>query len=161
MKKIFAIFFCFVLVLGFAGCGRAQPNGTPTSSVRDSSEIAQELEGTPAQPTHTNPPEDRYTKYVKDYVGRNASDVGTLRLSGKYMDSYGAANILIVFITENGEAVTEDNIANYRVTSQNPAPGTEINIVFETDENGEEYEYSTESVSLNEIVLHVEKITND
>ena len=102
---------------------------------------------------------DKYTWYVKYYAGRNASDSCTYRLNGQCMDSYGNGNIAIKFITEDGSKVTEDNISEYVVESQDVEPDTEIKYTFAKDSNGEELNF-LETQNIEEITLRVRKIEN-
>lgn len=104
---------------------------------------------------------DKYTHYVKNYVGRNAASCGSERLSGDMMDDYGKASLDMVFIAENGEQVTPENAKDYIVTKQYPEPNTEIKLTFDTDENREEYENLVSESTINEIELTVKPLTDD
>lgn len=99
---------------------------------------------------------DQHTQYVKDYVGRNASDVGSMRLGGDFMDDYAGVSVKIVFISDNGDQVTEDNVSNFTVESQDPEPDTKVTITYPTDEDGEELE-NLGDASPSEITVHVTK----
>jgi len=149
MKKML---FLFGMVLVLAGC--AETGETKAKSSQSSPEST--VEST----TVSTPKADKHTQYLKNYVGRNASDTGTERMSGQFMDTYGDADIPLVFITENGEVVTTDNIKDYVVENQEPQAGTQIDLTFETSNSGDEYNFP-DSVSLDEIVLHVKKVDSD
>ncbi len=151
MKKMLFLFGA-VLVLFLAGCSKTGENEAKSSQSSP--------ESTVESITISTPKSDKHTQYLKNYVGRNASDTGTERMSGQFMDTYGDANIPLVFITESGEAVTADNIKDYVVESQEPEAGTQIDLTFETSNSGDEYNFP-ESVSLDEIVLHVKKVDFD
>lgn len=152
MKKVALTLSTILLASTLAAC-----NSNSKTEASKSSTSETKVEKTKTSSTEKREPETKYMKYVKDYTGRNASTAGSLRLSGQYMDDYGDANVPIVHITKDGEAITEENIKNYKVVSQEPAPGTKINITFEKDENGKETDL-VEDFSPNEIVLHLEKV---
>lgn len=104
---------------------------------------------------------DKYTHYVKNYVGRNASTCGSERLSGDIMDDYGAKAITIIFISKNGEQVNSENSKEYVVTDQSPEPNTEIKLTFDTDEDGMEYDNLVDTSTIEEIELTVKPVAND
>jgi len=159
MKKIiFGVVLLQVLVL--SGCAQSSDNqGSDGSNESESALVtSDETSEEPQEETEVYE-DDRYTKHVKNYVGRNASSVGTLRMSGNFMESYGALDLLVVHITENGEAVTEDNVADYRVVRQEPAPGTPISLEYKKNSEGEEYDNLLESSSIKELILHLEKVS--
>lgn len=143
MKKIALL---LVAVFVMAGCSNQTTQAKESQTTQESTAT-----------TSSRPAEDKYTKYLKDYVGRNASDVGTPRVNGKFMDDYGDATIPFVFITEDGEAVTEENIKNYVVESQDPEEGSPVQLEFSTDESGEELGYP-DSFTPKEIILHVKEV---
>ena len=102
-------------------------------------------------------PSDKYTAYVKDYVGRNLANCGYVSLGGEYRDEYAATNILLTLITDDGSYIDledSESLQNYYVTAQNPSPNTEIRFEYETDSNGKEYSF-TRWESLTEIELYV------
>ncbi|WP_242328334.1 hypothetical protein [Enterococcus avium] len=149
-------------------------NGTKESSDRyDSSETKSSgkqsvSDGTSESLSEKNtgsinikPSPDKYTHYIKNYVGRNAASCGSERLNGNMMDDYGKASIELVFISENGEQVTSENAKDYVVTNQYPEPNTEIKLTFDTDENGKEYENLVSESTINEIELTVKPLTKD
>ncbi|MBR3319947.1 hypothetical protein IKG20_01435, partial [Candidatus Saccharibacteria bacterium] len=79
-------------------------------------------------PMKTKEPSDENTYYMKDYVSRNASDTCTWRLGGDCMDSYGDANLKMVFISDDGQKINDKNISFYRVVEQNIEPNTELKL---------------------------------
>ncbi|GCF93340.1 hypothetical protein NRIC_12310 [Enterococcus florum] len=154
MKKIVGVclLFCFSILL--TGCENesSQDNSSPSSSISSNS--------TDNGKFKLKQSKDKNTAYVKNYVGRNASTAGTERLSGNIMDSYGEGNLTLVFISENGEAVTEENRKDYVITDQNPEPNTEIKYTFETTDSGEQTTL-VDTQSLEEIELYVKKVNTD
>ena len=105
---------------------------------------------------------DKYTWYVKNYVGMNASSVGYTALSGQRMDRYGAGYIKIVFVTPDGTHIdfseNNDQLKRYKVSAQSYEPNTEIKYTFEVDSDGNEYENLVDFQNIEEIVLAVDKV---
>lgn len=110
------------------------------------------------RPLTTKTSSDKYTWYIKDYVGRNASSVCTYRTNKECMDNYGKGAVTINFITEDGSNINSDNISKYRVTDQNIDPDTELKLEFKKSSSGKEYENLIESQSIEEIDVNVERI---
>ncbi len=52
---------------------------------------------------------------------------------------------------------TDDDLKQYVVTAQSYAPNTELKYVFDTDEDGNEYENLVQSQNIEEIVLCVKR----
>lgn len=104
---------------------------------------------------------DKYTWYIKDYVGMNAGSFGYTALAGDRRDAYGAGNIILVFKTEDGSYVgvkDEEALKDYVVTGQDLEPNTELKYTFQTDSNGEEYDNLVDNQTYDEIVLSVAKV---
>lgn len=115
----------------------------------------------PPELTHIKPSPDKYTRYVKDYVGRNLATCGYLSLAGTYNDTYGQGYVKFDITADDGSYVdVEDNesLSQYVVTDQSVAPNTEITMSFATDEEGEEYENLVNSQSIESIGLTVTKV---
>lgn len=110
--------------------------------------------------TAITPSPDKYTCYVKDYVGRNLANCGYISMGGDLRDTYGATNIKLNIITDDGSYVgldKENILENYVVTDQNLEPNTIITMTFEKDDNGNEYDW-TDFISCKEIDLYVTSI---
>ncbi|MCM1329044.1 MAG: hypothetical protein NC253_06330 [Ruminococcus sp.] len=104
---------------------------------------------------------DKYTWYIKDYVGKNCATIGYTSLGGDRRDTYGSGNVKLVFIAEDHSYVDiedEDFLKGYVVTGQNLEPNTEMKLTFEIDSNGEEYSSLVATQSYDEIVLSVKKV---
>lgn len=111
--------------------------------------------------THIEASPDKYTRYVKDYVGRNLKTCGYLSLAGWYCDAYGQSYIQFSVSADDGSYVDvsdEETLKQYVVTSQSVAPNTPISMMFMTDENGEEYDNLVETRSVESINLTVTKV---
>ena len=99
---------------------------------------------------------DKYTWYVKNYVGSNLANVGYASLGGELRDHYGEGSIKPTPIADDGSFVDTEDIEalkHYRVISQSVEPNTEISFTFDP-----EYESLVKSQSLKEIQLKVTKI---
>lgn len=104
---------------------------------------------------------DKYTWYIKNYVGKNCASFGYTSLGGKRMDHYGAGYIELVLVTPDGAYIdieTDDDLKQYVVTAQNLAPNTELKYIFDKDSDGNEYDSLISRQSCEEIVLCVKKI---
>lgn len=104
---------------------------------------------------------DKYTWYIKNYVGKNCASFGYTSIGGDRLDRYGAGYIELVMIAPDGGYIdieTDDELKQYVVTAQSCAPNTELKYVFDTDENGNEYENLVQSQNIEEIVLCVKRV---
>lgn len=120
----------------------------------------------PAQQTKTvqvKKSPDKYTHYVKNYVGMNAANVGYMAMDGRRHDEYGnGVHPVIVFVTPDGTHIDSSDsesklLRKYRVSSQNVAPNTKIKSAFDKDEDGKEYDLTIWN-SIDEIVLAVDEV---
>ncbi len=120
-----------------------------------------EAEPTPRAPVSINPSPDKYTWYIQDYVGRNAAGFGYTSMGGDRLESYGHGHLKFVFVTENGaylDFTDEETLKQYVVIGQSLEPNTEMKLAFETDSDGEEYDYLIDFQSVEEIDLLVRRI---
>lgn len=104
---------------------------------------------------------DKYTWYIKNYVGRNAASFGYTSLGGDRTDTYGAGYLKIVFVNARGTYIdieNDDELKQYVVTDQNIEPNTEMKYIFEKDEDGQESEDWVEHQTYEEIVLGVKTV---
>ena len=111
--------------------------------------------------TEIKPATDKYTYFIKDYVGRNLIDCGYLSLADTFNDSYGPTFIKFDIVSEDGAYVDPTDssaLASYVVVSQNVAPNSELKLVYSTDSNGEEYSSLVSSKSVDSVALTVKKI---
>lgn len=113
--------------------------------------------------TEIKPSVDKYTYYIKDYVGRNLADCGYISMGGELLSEYGAAHISIIpsandgsYVDINDEAMLDD----YVVVSQSVAPNTEFKVTYSTDSNGEEYSNLIDSQGYEEIQVTVTNVEN-
>lgn len=114
--------------------------------------------------TAINPAPDKYTSYVKDYVGRNLAGCGYISMLGDFRDRYGAGNVKLVIIANDGSYIDlrDENIGEvlrqYVVTGQGVEPNTEIKYEYSKDSEGNEYNF-TSWQSRDEIELYVNRIS--
>ena len=111
--------------------------------------------------TEIKPATDKYTYFIKDYVGRNLADCGYLSLANTFNDSYGPTFIKFDLVSEDGAYVDPTDssaLTNYVVVSQNVAPNSELKLAYSTDSNGEEYSNLVSSKSIDSVALTVKKI---
>ncbi len=163
-----------VTVLPMAGCASA--SGTNTTNQESVADVGEEssAEGSEAETTASESEQheeavvqqspDKYTWYIKDYVGKNVASFGYTSMGGDRMDHYGEGYIKLVLMTEDGSYVdidNEDELKNYVVTAQNLKPNTELKYIFEKDENGDEYDSLVEYQNIEEIVLAVKEVGSD
>ncbi len=123
-----------------------------------------EEEPTKRERVSITPSPDKYTWYIKDYVGLNAASIGYTSLGGNRMEKYGAGLLKVIFVTTDGTYVDiadEEALKGYKVFAQNLEPNTEIKLAFETDSKGEEYNNLVSFQSQEEIVLAVCKVDEE
>lgn len=113
--------------------------------------------------TKINASPDKYTCYVKDYVGRNLAGCGYISMFEDFRDHYGMGNLKLVIITNDGSYIdlsgddVVKSLKNYIVVGQGVEPNTEIKFEYSKDSNGNEYNF-TSWQSREEIELYVEKL---
>lgn len=156
MKKIITI---ALVLLAFAGCANKN-NDASVDNSENINETAQE-ESNNMVVIKESP--DKYTWYILNYVGKNASTVGYESMGGERRDSYGDSNLKLVMITLDGSyvGVSDEELKEYVVVKQDIAPNTELKYTYDIDSDGDE-SYYPDQKSIEEIVLQVKKIgTND
>lgn len=149
---------CLMLVL--AGC-----NGGQVATGAGSSTVAEGTGQEAQKAVVIKESPDKYTWYVKNYVGMNAASVGYTALDGSRRDAYGSGTLKIVFRTSDGTYVPYDTdsetgqeseeLKGYKVIGQDLAPNTEIKYTFQVDDEGNEYENLVDCQNYDEIVLAV------
>lgn len=154
IKTIGIIVGVVVLIASGVGAGLyLSKDKSPESSVIKTNAIVDQSGN--KRPAKTKPSPDKYTWFIKDYVGRNASDSCSYRLNGDCMEDYGDSTLTIKFVTEDGSKVTKDNVNNYIVTDQSVAPDTQLTLTYE-----EGYDY-VNGQNIEEIVLNVKPVISN
>lgn len=152
LKDLLAISLVLSVVLTLAACGRNQTGETVDSQPEDNT-VSETTIAIKASP-------DKYTWYIKNYVGKNCASIGYTAMSGNRMDRYGDGLVELVFVTPDGSYVdveSEDTLKEYSVCKQNIAPNSVLKLVFDKDSEGNEYDSLVASQSFEEIVLCVKK----
>ena len=115
-----------------------------------------------AKLTKIKPSADKYTYFIKDYVGRNLADCGYTSLVGTFNDQYGPTFIQFDLVAEDGSYIDPtdpSSLASYVVTSQNVAPNSELKLTYSTDSDGQEcWDLTSSQKSIDSITLTVRKI---
>ena len=161
MKKIISLLLTVAIMMSLAACGtnnQAIKNTNKEAQNKSDNEISSEKPHTPVT-IKTSP--DKYTWYIKDYVGKNCATLGYTSMGDDRMDEYGEALVRLIFVTEDGTYVDiddEEALKKYVVTGQNISPNSEMKLVFQKDEDGEEYDGLLDSQTYEEIVLSVKKV---
>lgn len=112
--------------------------------------------------TQILPSDDKYTCYLRDYVGRNLRSCGYTSLGGEFRDSYLGGSIKLVLTAEDGSYIDPsdtDSLANYVVTGQGIDPNTAITLTYMTDSEGNEYDNLIESSSIESVDLYVAPVS--
>ena len=107
---------------------------------------------------------DRYTYYVRSYVGKNLASVGYFSDEGELTDDYGHGSVLLKVEAEDGTEVDpgdRDWMSEYVVTGQSVEPNTEIKLEYAKTSYGEEYRTLIESQSVTEITLTVAELPEE
>lgn len=106
---------------------------------------------------------DKYTWYMRNYVGKNVASFGYTSWGGDRMDEYGAGHIKLNFVADDGAYLDPENfdlLKQYVVTRQDVKPNTEIHLTFMKDSKGNEYSNLVQSQSYESITLYVHKLKN-
>lgn len=185
MKKVIALCLSAILIIcAFCACGSiTQDKATPEETTPPAAEENTAPEETTLPTTEENTetgsaqdvatlPEtnyftekikespDKYTWYIKNYVGRNCATIGSYsEIFGYIIEQYGKGYIHIIMITEDGSFVTEDTISDYVVIEQSVAPNTELKYVFgpHIDPDGVEHEI-IQSQNIEEMEVLVRRV---
>lgn len=173
-KKLISILGGTILFISvtFIGCTSAdgtsdissQETERNSTSSTNSKETAPEAEQHEEVEVKQSP--DKYTWYIKDYVGKNVAAFGYTSMGGEKMDHYGEGYLKLILVNEDGSYIdinNKDELKKYVVTAQNLEPNTELKYTFEKDEEGEEgEEYSLVAYqNIEEIVLAVKEVGSD
>ncbi len=159
MRKGKFMFMVLGVMLLLSACGQAQSKNGEQNVEKNIQDNAVDIEKRETTEIKVSP--DKYTWYIKDYVGRNAASFGYTSMGGDRMDTYGAGYLRIVFADMQGTYIDindEEELKNYVVTNQNIVPNTEMKYVFEKDEEGQEYDALLEHQTYEEIVLAVNRV---
>lgn len=105
-------------------------------------------------PVAITPSPDKYTWYIKDYIGKNCATIGYTGISGNRYDYYGDTTIKLNLIADGGsfiDANDDEELKKYYVTGQSIEPNTEMKLTINESEGREYVDYQ----SIEEIDLYV------
>ncbi len=156
MKKTATIILSAALALALTACGSSSSGNSGSST---STEATQAQASTKTVKIKQSP--DKYTWYMKNYVGMNAAAVGYTALSGQRMDRYGMGCIKIVYVTTDGRYLDiedDKDLKGYKVSAQSYSPNTEIKYAFYVDSDGSESDSLVNFQNIQEIVLAVDEV---
>lgn len=108
-----------------------------------------------------NPSPDRYTVYIRNYVGKNLASIGYTAMNGNRMDRYGEGRVKFVLVPEDGsfiEPTDAEQLKQYYVAGQDVAPNSEMRLTYVRDSSGREYDNLIESQTYENITLYVKKL---
>ncbi|MBQ8162422.1 MAG: leucine-rich repeat domain-containing protein [Clostridia bacterium] len=108
-----------------------------------------------------NPSPDRYTAYIRNYVGKNLASFGYTSLGGQRRDRYGEGTIRLNLVTSDGSYIDpedEDLLKQYIVVSQDVAPNAVMKYTYEKDSKGNEYTSLIDTQTYQGITLYVAKL---
>lgn len=154
---------CATLATGkfCSSCGTARPQAGTAVGVLNPDVQHAVAEATAHMPVTISSSPDKYTWYIRDYVGSNLASVGYTSLGGERRDQYGAGNLKLTLVTVDSTWVdVEDEmlLRKYVVIGQSPAANTELKYTFEKDSKGNEYSNLIDSKSYEEIDLLIAPI---
>lgn len=166
MKKVTSLLIAlFIIATVLAGCRSDKTwKGEDTEKNTNGEAVSNATEPKETEPKETitiKESPDKYTWYIKNYVGKNCASIGYTSMGGDRMDHYGAGYIRLVLVTPDGNYVdieTDDDLKQYVVTGQSIAPNTELKFTFEKDDDGNEYENLVAAQNYEEIVLCVKRV---
>lgn len=147
--------------------GKEYSNLVDNQSVRQIDLTVRRLDGTMAGDPITfelipiSPSPDKYTQFIRNYVGKNIASFGYTSLGGDRRDSYDQGNIRLNLVPDDGIYIDPENIdilKQYVVTSQDVAPNSIMKLTFSKDSNGEEYSNLVESQTYESITLYLHKL---
>lgn len=162
MKKTIALLLAVVMLLSLAACGTEQHQDTGGQT--GTTEKNNIPVSTPSTNVEIKTSPDKYTWYIKNYIGKNLASIGYTSMGGDRMDSYGNGYIQLILRTPNGEYVDihdEDDLKNWRVIGQSLEPNTEIKYTYQVDSDGEEYDNLIAHQNIEEIVLALAPVGGD
>ncbi len=157
MKRTLAMLLAAMMVLSLSACGADSTTELP----HDNDPSIDSTSNSSNTPIAIKESPNKYTWYIKDYVGKNCASLGYASLGGDRLDPYGAGLVELIFVSADGSYIdieSDDVLKEYSVTGQNLAPNTELKLVFDKDSEGNEYDNLVASQSFEEIVLSVKKV---
>lgn len=141
------------MMAALTGCGGT--SGDSSGAAADGTAAAAPKEETPKTSS------DPHVQYIKNYRGQNAAALGYTAINTQRLDRLGNALIRLVYVDPSGAYVDpedEELLKGYMVFDQNLPMNTQVDIVFQSDEKGEEYDTIVDWQTHEEVVLAVKKV---
>ncbi len=107
------------------------------------------------------PSPDKYTQYIRNYVGKNAASFGYTSLGGERRDRYGQGNVRLNLVADDGVYIEPENtdlLKQYIVVSQDVAPNSVMKLTFLKDSQGKEYSNLVDTQTYENITLYVHRL---
>lgn len=120
-----------------------------------------EVDGTAPCMTAIDSSPDKYTRALRDYVGRNLASCGYISMAGSLADHYGSGYITMNVLASDGSYIElddKDSLADYVVVGQSMQPNTMITMEFSKKADGTEYDNLVSSQSVKSLDLKVAKL---
>ena len=123
MKRAISLLLVIVMTtIALVGCDSKSENPAGNANSKQPTDESITIKNSP----------DKYTWYIKNYVGKNCASIGYTSMCGDRMDHYGAGYIELVMVAPDGAYIdieTDDDLKQYVVTAQSYAPNTELKYV--------------------------------
>ena len=122
-----------------------------------------EADGTAPCMTAIDSSPDKYTRALRDYVGRNLASCGYISMAGSLADHYGSGYITMNVLASDGSYIKlddKDSLADYLVVGQSMQPNTMITMEFSKKVDGTEYDNLVSSQSVKSLDLKVVKLSS-
>lgn len=122
-----------------------------------------EADGTAPCMTAIDSSPDKYTRALRDYVGRNLASCGYISMAGSLADHYGSGYITMNVLASDGSYIElddKDSLADYLVVGQSMQPNTMITMEFSKKADGTEYDNLVSSQSVKSLDLKVVKLSS-
>ena len=109
------------------------------------------------------PSPDKYTHYIRNYVGKNLASVGYESLGGDYLDEYGEGTLELVIASDDGSYVDytdEEILKQYVVIDQSIEPNSEMKYEYMKYSDGKESTI-VDNQTYSSITLYVRTVTGE
>lgn len=104
---------------------------------------------------------DKYTRTLRDYVGRNLAECGYINMAGTIADQYGCGYLALNVIADDGSSIdlgNKESLSQYLVVGQSLQPNAAITMEFSKKDDGTEYENLVNNQNVKSIDLKVTKL---
>ena len=107
------------------------------------------------------PSPDKYTHYIRSYVGKNVASFGYTSLGGDRRDKYGDASVKFILVADDGAYLDPqdyDLLKQYVVTRQDVPPNSQMKLTYMKDSKGNEYSNLVDTQTYKSITLYVHRL---